>query len=289
MIATLLASLTEWFRSRRPVFCISRCRRRSERYASPLSVEVLETRCLPSSTTTVPPLAEIPPAIALMDILFAAQPNKGDPSGVFVGDSISFYFAYGPGAPVWAAYMAPLGMVDYGVGGQTTQSLLFQLSLGQLAGIHPAVVVLDIGGNNLLQGDTPQATAAGVLADVAMIHQYQPQAQVVVLGILPGEQSPSNPYRAEGAQTNQLVSQMLASDPHVTYLDLGSIFLQPDGTISSSMMFDYIHPTEQGYLDLTNALLPTLESFLFPNVSVLALPNNAPMYGPLSPLALLPS
>lgn len=262
------------------------------------SVEVLEERSLPSATI-MPTPGEIPFLITVSDVLAATAP-KGNPTVVFLGDSINYQYAYGTGAPVWAAFMAPLGMTNYGISGQTTQNLLFELAEGQLVGINPAAVVLDIGGNNLLQGDSPLATAAGILTDVAAVHQYLPQTQVFVLGILPGKEYPTDPYRTEGAQTNQLVSRFLDGDPHTTFLDLGGIFLQPNGTISSSMMFDYIHPTEQGYLDLTAVLLPILEQTListsttvpmlmnFPNVPLT--PVNVPqLYPASSPLSLSPS
>lgn len=288
MISTLIAKATEWVQGcDRAISALGR-KRRFQRFAAPPTLETLEVRCLPSSTTTVPPVSEIPTFIALSDMAFAAQ-AKGNPTVVFVGDSISWEYAYGTGARVWAHYMAPLGMADYGVAGQTTQSLLFQFSKGQLAGINPAVVVLDIGGNNVLQGNTPQETANGVLADVATIHQYQPQAHVLVLGIFPGEQSPHDPYRTLGAQTNQLVVQMLASDPYATFVDLGAMFLQPDGTISTSMMFDYVHPTEQGYLDLTNSLLPVIEEALVPNFTLPVFTFNVPQSPPSSPLPMTPS
>jgi lysophospholipase L1-like esterase len=258
MISSLLADVVESFRGRRA------STRRFQPFASPPRIELLEERYLLTSTTTVPSVSEIPAQIALGDMMAASQP-KGNPTVVWVGDSIGWEYDYGTGAPVWWSLMAPLGMVDYGVSGQTTQSLLYQLSLGQLSGINPSVVVLDIGGNNLLQGNSPQQTAAGVLADVAAIHQDLPNAQIVLLAVLPGKQSPNDPYRSEGAQTNQLVSQMLAGDPKVTYVNLGSIFVQPDGTISSSMMFDYLHPSEQGYIDLTLALLPVIEEAVLMN------------------------
>lgn len=286
MISSLFASIAEWFRDQGRAFPALCQKRRFEQFAAPPRVEVLEARCLLSDTTLVPPLSQIPPLIAVMDIAFATQP-KGNPTVAFVGDSISWQFAYGSGAAVWASSMAPLGMANYGVPGQTTEDLLFQLTEGQLVGINPAVVVLDIGGDNLLEGDSPVATAAGVITDVVMIHQYQPQAQVIVLGILPGMEYSSNPYRSEGAQTNQLVSQMLASDPKATFENFGSIFLQPDGTISTSMMFDYIHPTAQGYEDLTNDLLPAIEqavfsSFSFPAASVSVSPTPTPSPLPMS-------
>jgi lysophospholipase L1-like esterase len=285
MISSLFATIAKWFRGKALAFSAPKQQRRFERFAPPPRVEALETRCLLSSTTNVPPISEIPPLIAVMDLAFAAA-AKGSPTVAFVGDSISWQYAYGTGASVWASSMAPLGMANYGVPGQTTQSLLFQLIQGQLVGINPAVVVLDIGANDLLQGDSPAATAAGVLTDVVFIHQYQPQAQIIVLGVLPGMESPSNPYRSEGAQTNQIVSQMLASDPHSTFVNFGSIFLQPGGTISTTMMFDYIHPTEQGYQDLTNVLLPVIEHYLFPSLALPAVSFSVPS---ISVPASLPS
>jgi lysophospholipase L1-like esterase len=285
MISSLFATIAEWAREQRQAFTTLYRRRRREQRSTPPAVEALETRCLPASTTTVAALSEIPGPIAQWDIAFATQ-SKGNPLVVFVGDSISWQFTYGTGAAVWASIMAPLGMSNYGVGGQTTQSLLFQFSEGQLIGINPAVVVLDIGANNLLQGNTPQETADGVLADVATIHQYLPVSHVIVLGILPGRQYPDDPYRSEGAQTNHLVIQMLAGDPKATFVDLGSIFVPPDGTISSSMMFDYLHPTQQGYMDLTNALLPIIEQALLPNFNIPVI--SVPAAPPPSPIALTP-
>ena len=294
MISTLFTAIAEWVYGQGQTSSAFNQKRRIESFAAPPTVEALEERCLPSDPSIVPPLSEIPPLIAVMDIGFASQ-TKGNPTVAFVGDSISWQFAYGSGVSVWATYMAPLGMANYGVPGQTTESLLFQLTQGQLIGINPAVIVLDIGGNNLLQGDSPAATAAGVITDVSLIQLFQPQAQILLLGVLPGMQYPNNPYRSEGAQTNQLVSQMLSSDPHAAFLDFGSIFLQPDGTISTSMMFDYIHPTAQGYTDLTNALLPVIEHYLFPSlfpnlalptVSVPAVSVSVPASPPPSPLPI---
>jgi lysophospholipase L1-like esterase len=226
-------------------------------------LEELEDRCLLSVSTTIPSFSQLAPIIALPDIWLALVP-KGNPTVVFLGDSISWGYANGTGANVWNSSMAPLGVEDFGVIGQTTQSLLFQMSLGVLVGINPVEVVVEIGANNLLQGNSPQDAAAGILTDVSLVHLFLPQSQVIVLGVFPGRQSPSDPYRSEGAQTNQLVSQALANDPRAIFLDLGWIFLQPDGTISNLMMFDYLHPTELGYQALTDVLQPVIEQALLP-------------------------
>jgi lysophospholipase L1-like esterase len=220
-------------------------------------VEPLEDRRMMSANTTSPTPNAFFPFVGLGDVLMASQP-KMEANIVFLGDSITWGYAFGAGAPVWSAFLNGAGAVNYGVNGQTTQNVLYQLSLGQLIGLHPSVVVLTIGTNNLLEGDTPQATAAGILADVNTIHFFEPQAQVLVLGVPPGAASANDPYRIAVNQTDALVSQQLAGDAHATFFNIAPAFEQSDGSISNQIMFDYIHPTTQGYADMTIALLPAI-------------------------------
>src|SRR5579871_6868260 len=153
MLSSLLASVVRRLRGTRRRKAVPPCAFHRPR------LEALEERLvLSETTTTIPAFADIPSIIGIPDVIMASLP-KGNPSVIFLGDSISYGFAYGTGSAIWSAFMAPLGAADFGVSGQTTESLLFQLSLGQLAGINPSVVVLDIGGNNLLHGDSSQATA----------------------------------------------------------------------------------------------------------------------------------
>ncbi|HZV07225.1 MAG TPA: GDSL-type esterase/lipase family protein [Gemmataceae bacterium] len=226
------------------------------------SLEVLEDRCLLSAATTVPALTPADALTGLADFFLATLP-KDNPSIVFLGDSLTWSFAYNWGASVWSALWAPAGAADYGIIGQSTRTLLYQLSLGQLVGIHPSVVVLTIGTNNLAEGDSPQATAAGIVADVHAIEAYLPAAQIVVLGVPPGGASPADPYRLQVSQTNSLVIQMLAGDSHAMFVNIAPALEQADGTISSSILADYIHPTLLGYFDLTEALAaPVVEAYL---------------------------
>lgn len=256
MLASLQEIFVGRFRASRSSAASAPAPRPGHRSVS-LSVEVLEDRCLLSADTTVLSPTGPTPLTGLGDVLMAAQP-KGNPSVVFVGDSITWGFAYGLGASLWSATLASWGGADYGVSGQTTQTLLYQLALGQLVGVNPAVVVLTIGTNNLLEGDSPQAAAAGIVADVQAIHAYQPWAQVVVLGVPPGSAHPTDPYRLEVDQTDTLVSQLLAGDPRATFVNIAPAFEQPDGTISDLTLFDGIHPTLAGYVNLTEALLAPL-------------------------------
>src|SRR5205823_100202 len=96
---------------------------------------------------------------------------------------------------------------------------------------------------------------------VADILTHQPQAHVLLLGILPRGEGPTDFFRGEIAQTNQLISQ-LANGTSVTYADLGGLFLQPGGSISPALMFDFIHPTKLGYDLLTTELQGRLQALL---------------------------
>ncbi len=247
----------------------------------PLTVEELEERCVLSVDTTVASPSAPSPFTAPGDVIVASQP-KGNPGIVFLGDSITWGFANGLGAPVWSAAMAPLGAADYGVSGQTTQSLLFQLSLGQLVGINPSVVVLTIGTNNLFEGDSPQDTAAGILADVMAIHQYLPDAHVLVLGTPPGGANPTDTYRLQTEQTDALLQPMLADDPRTTFINVAPALEQPDGTISIAVLIDSIHPTALGYFDLMNALAAPLARAIFFNIDT----DLANLHGSIPPETL---
>lgn len=201
------------------------------------------------------------------DVLMALNPNRNAPV-VFLGDSITWNYAFGSGASVWNRYMAPLGAADYGVSGQTTQSLLYQLGLGQLTGSHASMVVLTIGTNDLVQGTPPLLTAAGIVADVDAIHFYLPQTKVLVLGAPPASAAPGDPLRVAINQTNSTLSNLLAGDPHATYLNIAPALEKPDGTIPTSVMPDGIHLSDVGFLYLTSAIYPTVYQAIQTQVAI---------------------
>lgn len=220
-----------------------------------LSLEQLEDRTVPSVTTEIPSVFAVNPTVLQLDAIRLFQ-EKCNPPVVFLGDSISMNLQL---SPTWG-FWSDKGAENYAVSGQTTQGLLLQLFCGQLNGVNPFVVVLNMGGNNLLQGNTPQDTAEGILADVAAIHHYLPWTQVVVEGVQPGGRTPDVPYRLQGAETNHIVDLALATDPRVTFVDVGGVFLEPNGELNPYLIntLDNIHPTPEGYVPYSLALLPNV-------------------------------
>jgi lysophospholipase L1-like esterase/uncharacterized protein (DUF2141 family) len=214
-------------------------------------------------TPAVMPNQRLDPAAVVQHASDLAQSNLGGSNVVFFGDSITDWFANGAGASVWNSVIAPLGAADFGLSGDRTQDLLWRLLNGELNG-RPKVAVVLIGTNNLVfsnHDETPGETAEGIKAVVQTIRTLSPQTRILLLGLLPRGQSGDNPLRAEIERVNAMIAG-LADSPYVTYLDLGALFLNPNGSIASNLMADFLHPTTLGYLVLADALLPVLKALL---------------------------
>jgi hypothetical protein len=70
--------------------------------------------------------------------------HKKDIKVVFLGDSITAGWA-GNGKEVWHKYYAPRGAYNYGIGGDTTQNVLYRIQNHEFDDISPKVLVLKIG------------------------------------------------------------------------------------------------------------------------------------------------
>lgn len=165
---------------------------------------------------------------------------------VFLGDSITDGFKYGVGAPVWNLLFAPLNAEDFAIGGLTTSQVLWQIRTGQVAALTPRVVVIMIGTNNLGLGQSPTAVASGIMAIVDQLKAQLPNSRILLLGVFPRGQSPSDPYRALIAQVNTMISELEETN-RIHYVDIGYAFQKRGGTISPTVMSDFVHPTLYGY------------------------------------------
>lgn len=225
-------------------------------------LEPLEDRCLPSVSFDSP-VATTPDEMFWRDLRLAqigAQAGS-NPSVVFLGDSILDLYQNGAGARIWNSQLGPFGAADFAVFGNTAENVMWQVATGELYGMAPRAIVLMVGINDLTAGETPEQTASNIAWTVSAIQFVQPQAQILLLGILPAGWSPQTPLRAEITQTNSLLAN-LDNGTNVHYVDLGSSFLQSDGSISPNVLFDGLHPTNQGYQTFTSGLVQNLNPLL---------------------------
>ena len=187
---------------------------------------------------------------------------------VFDGDSITSWFANysGPGnsgVEIWKERYAKLGAFDFGIPGDSTQHLLWRLANGQMNGIHPKLILLLIGTNNLGL-NTDEEIIEGIEAIVNQYRKLCPNAVILLQGIFPRERLASNPIRSRIKAINKKIATF-ANGKSVIFMDLGDKFLQPDGSITTEIMRDYLHPNESGYRIWADAIQPYVDRFVISN------------------------
>lgn len=177
---------------------------------------------------------------------------------IFLGDSITEGWSV---APAYREYFGKYSPLNLGIANDMTQNVLWRVEHGALDGTHPQAVVLMVGINNLAGGFTPEQTADGVRAVVTAVQAHVPTARVLLLGVLPARQDAGNPLRQTIKDANRLL-QGLAKPGKVEVRDVGSLLLEPDGSIAKTTMRDFLHPTADGFARLSQAAAPFLDSLL---------------------------
>jgi lysophospholipase L1-like esterase len=99
-----------------------------------------------------------------------------------------------------------------------------------------------------------------VQAIVQQIRTRQPDTKIILLGIFPRGQTFSA-QRGKILQVNEALAR-LDDGKNVFYVDIGSQLIENDGSISKSMMKDYLHPVEAGYTIWAAAIEPKLKELL---------------------------
>jgi lysophospholipase L1-like esterase len=186
--------------------------------------------------------------------------RQGNIDVLFFGDSITKCWVR-DGLDVWKSRFVPMKAENFGISGDCTQHVLWRVQNGELENIHPKVIVLMIGTNNIGGQDSPADIAQAVGAIVGEIRQRLPETRVLVLGILPTQELATHPRREKIRATNKIISKLQDGD-HVTYLDIGDKLLQPDGNFSVEITKDFCHLTPKGYEIFADAIQPTIQSLL---------------------------
>ena len=201
-------------------------------------------------------------SIATWDKLHAknlARAKQGDVEVLFLGDSITQ--GWGDNA-AWKKYFAPRKAANFGIGGDTTRTVLWRMANGELAGIKPKGVVLLIGTNNFgLHNDKPEDTLRGVKAVIAKLREKLPESNILLMGLLPRDAKPDTDFRKRIKTLNEGLAK-LADGDEIKYLDIGDKFLEPDGALSKDLMPDALHLSEKGYAIWAEAIDPIVSEWL---------------------------
>ena len=121
-----------------------------------------------------------------------ASLKKGRIDVYFVGDSITRRWRatdYPRFLANWKENFFGWNAANFGWGGDTIQNILWRLQNGELDGVHPKVIVLLAGTNNL--GNTPASDVKvaditkGIEALLDTLRAKAPEATIILMGILP--------------------------------------------------------------------------------------------------------
>jgi len=196
-----------------------------------------------------------------------------NPEIVLIGNSITHFWGGVPklvnangeprvpnGPKSWESVFGQYRVLNLGFGWDRTQNVLWRLDHGELDGLTPRTVVVNIGTNNTSQTsnarmNTAEEIAEGIRTICLRIRSKVPSAQIVLMAVFPREKDPQHPRRALINETNKLL-EAFAKENQLKYLDIGPKLLAADGTLLPGMMPDNTHPSDQGYQIWADALRP---------------------------------
>jgi len=187
-----------------------------------------------------------------------------NPDIVLIGNSITHFWGgepqlkYADGTPrvpngpkAWASAFGNHRVLNLGFGWDRTQNVLWRLDHGELDGLNLRTVMIEIGTNNTSETAHARMNSAdeiveGIKAICMRVRSKVPRAQIILMALLPREQSATHPRRLLINEINAKLAQFAAAN-QITLVDIGPKMLDKDGNLPYEMASDYCHPTEKGY------------------------------------------
>lgn len=201
--------------------------------------------------------------------------RKGGIDVYFEGDSITRRWGasdwqYRDLLANWKANFLGWNAADFGWGGDTVQNILWRLQHGELDGVHPKIIVLLAGTNNLRGApgadNEPEVTevTGGIRAILGVMREKSPNSTIVLMGITARKDSRGG--TALVPTINRINNQLakLADGRTIRYLNINAKLAQPDGTLFDGMTVDGLHLSVKGYQVWADALKPIFTELLGP-------------------------
>ncbi len=173
---------------------------------------------------------------------------------IFIGDSLTESWD----KEIWQSRIAPAKALNFGIGGEGPQHVLWRMDHGILEGPSPETVVLMIGINNYWRQFSASDTARGIEAIVGGINARHPTTRIVLLGLLPVYEGAS-PIRPWIGEINGRLKH-LDGQKKVEFFDFSAGFLEADGNQRLQLyQEDHLHLSKAGYVVLARELTPVLK------------------------------
>jgi lysophospholipase L1-like esterase len=199
-----------------------------------------------------------------------AKAKQGGIDVYFVGDSITRRWGtkdpqYRELLANWTTNFFGWNAGNFGWGADGTQNILWRLENGELDGVHPKIIVVLAGINNVGSvpgGDEKVADITrGLQAIVRVCQAKAPNAVIVLTGLFP-----RNDNLAVIPEINAINANLskLADGKRVRYLNVNNKLADADGKLLPGMSPDKLHPAVQAYQIWADGLKPIFTDILGP-------------------------
>lgn len=200
-----------------------------------------------------------------------AKAKQGVIDVYFVGDSITRRWGatdYPQLLANWRQNFHGWNAANFGWGADTIQNILWRLENGELDDVHPKVIVL-LGGTNNVGGAAATSNedarvddvSRGIKAVLDVMRAKAPQATIVLTAIFP-----RNDNMAVMPAINRINARIatFADGKTIRFLNINDRLADAEGRLLDGMMHDRLHPTVQGYQVWADALKVILTELLGP-------------------------
>ncbi|MDD7469133.1 MAG: GDSL-type esterase/lipase family protein [Porphyromonas sp.] len=149
----------------------------------------------------------------------------------------------------WAEILDNVHVRNRGISGDTTDGVLQRL--GSITDGRPAKLFLMIGINDFAQGISGDSIARNIEQIICRIKAESPETEVYVQSILPISDEITlfpghKAHMSQVAPTNAMI-RAICERQGVTYVDLYSSFVTPDGKLDLKYSNDGLHLLGEGY------------------------------------------
>ena len=147
---------------------------------------------------------------------------------------------------VWSKYFGPLRALNFGIGGDRTQHVLWRVENGEIP-MNLHICVIHCGTNNI-DRDTPSDIADGITSIVSVFQTAKPNAKIIITGLLPRDLVPG--YRRQSIRSVNKKLKRWCQSPsqrNVYFLKPENDWVMPDGTLNTQLFYtDHLHLVEPG-------------------------------------------
>jgi len=223
------------------------------------------------TTAADQPVARTDPNSMTAHAQLLEKANKGKIDIYFEGDSITRRWGatdYPEFLANWKQNFFGWNAANFGWGADSTQNILWRLHNGELDGVHPKIIVLLAGTNNVggqFPAENEEAKAAdvtrGLKAIVDLMQAKAPEAVVIVMGIFPRNDNMA--WMPIINTINDSLAQ-LADGRKIRYLNINDRLADGEGRLIEGMTTDRLHLSVKGYQVWADALKPIFTELLGP-------------------------